>query len=347
MARADDQRTTPVTTSLSPNPTPLFELATGYWASAALLAANEIGLFAALADGAKTASEAAKMLNCDLRAVERLLHACGGLDLIVQEGQTYRLSPVSTAYLVPGRPGYLGSALQWAKDQYAAWGRLDLSVQSGRPVVEPERHLGGDPEQTRRFVLAMHERATGVARGVVRFLPLQGCATLLDVGGGSGAYAALLAQQHPDLRATVLDLPEIVAITQELIAQANLSDRVAVQAGDATQGDYGLAQFDAVLFSGVLHQMSATTIQRMLAGARRALTAGGRVLISDIMTDAGKTQPVFAALFSLQMLLTSREGGVFSAEECAAWLEATGFTGVQVQRLPPPLPYTVLTALPG
>lgn len=325
------------------DPTPIFQLATGYWASATLLAANEIGLFGALADGAKTARQVAEALGSDPRATEMLLNACAGLDLVVKQGDAYALTPVADAFLVPGRPGYLGSALRWAQDQYAAWGELPTSVHSGRPAVEPGRHLGGDPQQTRRFVLAMHERAQGVARGVVPFFKLEGCRTLLDVGGGPGTYAVLLAQQYPALRTTVLDLPEVVAIAQELIAQAGLSERVTVQADDATRADYGEAQYDAALFSGVLHQMSAATIRQMLAGAHRALAAGGRVIVSDIMLDAAKTQPAFAALFSLQMLLTTHKGGVFSAEECAGWLEEAGFAEVQARRLPPPLPYTVVT----
>jgi cyclopropane fatty-acyl-phospholipid synthase-like methyltransferase len=154
----------------------------------------------------------------------------------------------------------------------------------------------------------------------------------------------LLARQYPELRVTVLDLPGVVAVAEELIAEQGLSDRVDTRAGDASFGDYGQDRYDAVLFSGVLHQMSPATVARMLKAAHRALKVGGRVVISDIMADATKTQPVFAALFSLQMLLASREGAVFAAESCATWLESAGFEDVRIQRLPPPLPYTVLDA---
>jgi cyclopropane fatty-acyl-phospholipid synthase-like methyltransferase len=326
------------------DPNLIFQLATGYWASAALLAANAIGLFDALSNGAKNLQQVAEVLGSNPRATEMLLNACAGLGLLVKQGNSYALSPVADAFLVPGRPGYLGSALHWAHDQYMAWGELEHSVRSGQPVIDPKKHLGDDPQQTRHFVYAMHERAQGVARGVVPFFRLEGCRILLDVGGGPGTYAVLLAQQYTALRVTVLDLPEVVAIAQELIAQAGLSGRVRVRAGDATQADYGKEQYDAVLFSGVLHQMSTPTIQRMLAGAYRALVGGGRVFVSDVMLEETKTQPAFAALFSLQMLLTTHEGGVFSAEECTNWLKEVGFAEIELQRLPPPLPYTVVTA---
>src|SRR5205085_12310564 len=111
--------------------------------------------------------------------------------------------------------------------------------------------LGADPEQTRAFVLGMHQRAMGIARGVVPFLDMTGVTNLLDVGGGPGTYACLLAQANPDLQVTVRDLPAVVAIAEELIAQAGQSSRVGTLAGDATSGDYGEAKYDSALFSGV------------------------------------------------------------------------------------------------
>ncbi len=337
-------QTTVVTVDTPPDPTYLIQLATGYWASATLLAANDVGLFAALSGEPQTAAQVAAAVAADARATEMLLDACCGLNLLVKQGDRYMLTSAAAAFLTPGRPGYLGSALQWARDQYAAWGRLAETVRSGRPAVDPQEHLGADPEQTRIFVLGMQQRAAGLAQAVVSYLDLEGCETLLDVGGGPGTYACLLTKRYPGLRATVLDLPGIVSVAAELIAEQGATDRVSVLGGDASTGEYGESYYDAVLFSGVLHQMNAETIRRMLQGAHRAMLPGGRLLVSDIMSDATRTQPVFSTLFGLQMLLTSEAGGVFSAEECEAWLLEAGFHDPQIRRLPEPLPYTVVTA---
>ena len=330
-----------------PDPSTIMQLATGYWASATLVAANELCVFAALADGSRTATETADACHAPARSMEMLLDACAGLGLLVKEteGATarYGCTPASAAFLVPGRPSYLGDAIRWSGDQYALWGDLARAVRQNAPPIEPARHLGGDPEQTRTFVLAMHNRARGVARGVVPFLDLGDAATLLDVGGGPGTYAVLLAQKYPTLEVTVLDLPEVAAIASELIAEAGMTDRVRTRPSNAITDDYGEEVFDAILFSGVLHQMSPATIRQMLQRAHTALIPGGRALISDIMLEPAKIAPPFATLFSLQMLLSSVDGAVFTAEECAAWLNAAGFADVTVQRLPPPLPYYVVT----
>ena len=338
------------------------QMATGYWNSATLLAANELDIFGALADAPLTSAQIAERLNMPARSLTMLLDACAGLGLLhktLSEKQprtepknadtqgdrwTYANAPSTSAFLVRGQPGYLGDAIRWGADQYAAWGDLARGVRENGPVVAPALHLGADAEQTRRFVLGMHSRALGMARGVLHFLPFENTTHLLDVGGGPGTYAMLLAQKYPGLRVTVLDLPGVVAIAQELIAQAGLSDRIETRAGSAVEEEYGLETVDGVLFSGVLHQMDETTIRQMFAKAFRALQSGGKLIVSDIMLDASKTQPAFATLFSLQMLLTSEAGAVFAADECAAWLQGAGFVNVRVQPLPPPLPYVVIAA---
>ena len=336
-------------TTERPDPSTIMRLATGYWASATLLAANKLGVFGALAAGPRPATAVARELGLAARSTEMLLDACVGLGLLTKEdgteGSVYRNTPDTEAFLVPGGPGYLSTSIQWAADQYEAWGALAGSVRSDTPAVPPAVHLGDDPEQTRTFVLAMHRRALGVARGVIQFLDFAGSEQLLDVGGGPGTYSVLLAQKYPGLHSTVLDLPAVVTIAEELIREAGFADRVRVKPGNGTVDDYGDADYDAVLFSGVLHQMAPETIRGMFRKAKKALRPGGRIAVSDMMLNADRTQPVFSALFSLQMLLTSAEGAVFSSDECRSWLEAEGFHNVRVQALPPPLPYVIVRAV--
>jgi ubiquinone/menaquinone biosynthesis C-methylase UbiE len=329
------------TTSLDPRA--LYQIATGYWSSAVLLAANELGLFGAVADGAQTVPEVARVLHTHPRTTEILLDACVALELLRKQEDHYYLTS-TCSFLVPGCPGYLGQALRWCLDQYPVWGRLADAVRTGCPITEPELHLGRDPAQTRRFVLAMHERAAGMARGVVPYLDLTDCTTLLDVGGGPGTYAGLLVERYPGLQATILDLPPVCAVASELLAGTGLDKHIVLQPGDATQADYGSQVYDAVLFCGVLHQMSPSIIRQMLVGAHQALRRGGRILICDLMLDRTKTRPVFSALFSLQMILTSQTGAVFATEECIAWLQEVGFVNVTSHSLAPALPYTVVRA---
>jgi ubiquinone/menaquinone biosynthesis C-methylase UbiE len=242
-------------------------------------------------------------------------------------------------------PHDLRGAVRYNQDVYPAWGKLADFVRTGAPVDPPEVHLGEDPQRTRRFALAMHGRAMGIGRAVVPMLPLQGCQRVLDLAGGPGTYASLMAQAHPDLHCVTMDLPAISAVATELVAQAGLSNRVLCKPGNYHTDAYEPAAFDAVTIFGALHQESPEMIQSILQRAAQALKPGGRIMILDMMTDATHTHPTFSALFAVNMALTTYHGWVFADSEMIAWLEAAGLTGCETRPVPPPMPHWLVTAI--
>jgi ubiquinone/menaquinone biosynthesis C-methylase UbiE len=322
----------------------IVEMASAYYASATLFAALECGVFERLAQtpGAG-ATELAAASGADERGLRLLLDACAALGLLVKEGEVYFNSPAAAQALVPGAPQDLTGAIRYNQDVYPAWGRLAALARTGLPVEAPERHLGADPERTRRFVLAMHGRALGIGRAVVPMLDLSGVRRLLDVGGGPGTFSVLMARAVPELECTVLDLPPVAAVAAELIAEAGLSRRVRTLAGDYHKTPFPPAQ-DAVVFFGVLHQEPPAAIRALLRRAAAALKPGGHVHVLDMMTDASRTRPLFPALFALNMALTARHGWVFADRELAGWLTEAGFVDCRTAPAPPPMPHTLMSA---
>jgi ubiquinone/menaquinone biosynthesis C-methylase UbiE len=301
-------------------------------------------VFRLLAQAPQDAQAIALALGADLRGTRLLLNACVGLGLLQADATGFRLTDLSGAYLVPDRPGYLGDALGYNDDLYAAWGRLGESVKSGQPVVPAASYTGNDPERTRHFVYGMHNRALGVGRALVTLVDLSACRQLLDVGGGPGTYAALFAQRHPSLTATVLDLPAVAEIGAEIVADMGVAERVRHLPGDYTEADFPDGQ-DVVLISGVFHRETEASCQALIARARRALAPGGQLIISDVFTDAGGTATPFATLFGLNMLLTADDGGVHADADVAEWLAEAGFDEVTRRAFPPPLPHRVVSGI--
>ncbi len=245
---------------------------------------------------------------------------------------------------MPGAPGDLSKAIRYNRDVYSAWQKLPTLVTTGAPVEPPELHLGEDAARTRAFVYAMHGRAMGIGRAVVPLLDLAGKKQLFDVGGGPGTYSVLIAQANPGLQCTFLDLPGIVNVANELVAQQGMTERVS-----AVAGDYHVATFpdgnDVVLFFGVLHQESPASIQDLLQRAYDSLVPGGMLVVLDMMTDATHTQPKFSALFAVNMALTTENGWVFSDGELESWVRDAGFSGFSCRPLPPPMPHWLASAV--
>lgn len=326
------------------NPNRLVEMASAFYESSVLFAASDLGVFNNLAEigqaDVRTISEACRL---DPRGARLLLDACVALELLIKDGSNYRNSPEASAFLVPGSPADLSGAIRYNRDVYGAWGKLKELVKTGKPVERSALHLGEDPERTRTFVLAMHSRAMSIGQSVIPLLDLFGRKAVLDIGGGPGTYSILIARAFPQIRCTVLDLPEVVQIAREVISQAGVAERVKTLAGDYHALPFPSDQ-DAVIFFGVLHQEDPAAIQDLLKRAFAALFPGGIIYILDMMTDSSHTRPKFSALFGLNMALTTPHGWVFSEEELKEWLMEAGFSDFVCRPLPPPMPHWLATA---
>lgn len=325
-----------------PNPALLMKLALAHRSSAVLFAAADLDVFTALAEGATTAEEVAARRQTRPEAMRLLLEACVVEGLLEGNGRTFSNTPLASAFLVKGGPAFSASGLKYAEDLYPAWGQLAALVQSGRPPMPPETILGDDPEKTRAFVLAMHERARGIGSVLPHLVNFSGRRRLLDVGGGPGTYSVSLVQQTPGLTATVLDVPGVLCVTRELVDASGFADRISLMPGDYLKSEFG-AGYDVVLLSGMMHRETPASCRLLLAKAFAALDPGGLVIVSDVFFDDDeKRTPAFAVYFALNMMLTSDEGSAHAKTEMAAWMRQAGFDGVEIRNLPPPNPHTLV-----
>ncbi len=323
------------------DPGPIMRLSTAYWGAQTLLTANRIGLFEALAEGPMTVEQVATALGRKARPTGLLLRACVALGLLEDGAEGFRNSPLSQAFLVPGRDSYLGNAIRYSDNMYEAWGRLDEALAEDAPPMAPESYLGGDPERTRHFVYGMHNRALGIGRALVHLVDLSGRRQMLDVGGGPGTYSALFIQRHPGLSSKVIDLPGVVELAKEILASLKVADAVTTIPGDYHSTDFP-DENDVVLISGVFHRESAETCRDLIRRGRDSLQSGGLLVVSDVFTDRGGTGPAFATLFGLNMLLSATDGGVHSDADVADWMAEAGFGDIEARPFPAPLPHRVV-----
>ena len=168
---------------------------------------------------------------------------------------------------------------------------------------------------------------------------------LLDLAGGPGAYAILLAQANENLNCVTVDLPAISAEAAGYVAMSALSSRVECRAGDYHSDEYEPDSYDYVTIFGALHQESPDDIVDILKRARRALKKGGRLFVLDLMTDETHTSPKFSALFAVNMALTTKNGWVFSDAELKSWMAEAGFEPLETRVVPPPMPHWMVEAV--
>jgi ubiquinone/menaquinone biosynthesis C-methylase UbiE len=320
----------------------LITLATGYWSSAALSAAVELGVFECLATGAKSAEDTARSISGSREHTAGLLDTLAGLEILQKDHGRYSIHPDLLEVLDPASPRCLLDALRFNMDLYPVWGRLAEGVREGRPVIPPESHLGGDPGRTRRFVRGMHSRARLFAPAVLPAVRLEPGDRLLDVACGPGTFSTLLAEGDPRLHVTLYDLPPILDAARALQAGSTAADRLVYHPGDYHE-DPLPEEFDNVFYCGALHQESPDQAATLLEKIYRALRTGGGFILVDFLLETDRTRPAFAALFSLNMMLTRPTGRVYSGNQAVDLVKKAGFNMPELVALTP-TPYRMIRA---
>jgi len=304
----------------------------GFQESRVILTALELDLFTAIQSGA-TAAQAAATAGTDARATEMLLHALASLDLVRKEGAVFHNAPVAARFLAAGSPDSARMAMLHTARLWHRWSGLTECVRTGTATPDDR-----GAEGTEAFIAAMHNNARQRAAQLAQ-AAAAGASRMLDVGGGSGAYAIAFAQANPQLRAEVFDQPAVLTIAERHIREAGVEDRISTRVGDLRTDEFG-GGYDLVLVSAICHMLSVEENRNLLARVHRALAEGGRVVIQDFLLRADKTGPRAAALFSLNMLVNTRGGASYSEDEYAVWLREAGFG--EVRRIPLPGPAGVL-----
>lgn len=155
-------------------------------------------------------------------------------------------------------------------------------------------------------------------------LRLRGSERVIDAGGGLGALAESLIEQHPKLHVILLDRPEVIAQARERSRQR---DRIEWQSGDLFQS-WGV-ETDAVILSRILHDWNDPDALRILRRAREVLSPSGQLFVVEmLLPEAG----VAGSLCDLHLLMMTG-GQERTATEYEALLNQAGFTLCEVRRL--------------
>jgi len=317
-------------------PDDLSEMIRGFMPSRVLLTALELDAFTAIARSPApvTASSVAGTLGIDGRATETLLNALVALGLLGKRDGAYANSPVAERFLVAEARDDARAALQHNTSLWRTWSTLTEVLRSGRCVGHEEMGNRGD-SWTTPFIAAMHRNASLRAPAVVKAVGAHGVRRLLDVGGGSGAYAIAFARADPTLQADVFDLATVVGIADRHITEAGLSGRVRTRVGDLRRDSFG-SGYDLGLLSAICHMLGPDENRDLLRRVFAALAPGGRVVIQDHLMSDDKTTPRAGALFAVNMLVGTPSGSTYSATEYERWLREAGFAGPRQLPLPPP-----------
>jgi len=318
------------------SPESIMRLTSAHWSLKALSVGVDLSIFTFLQKGPQTASRLAGLLNLPERSLKRLLNANVALGFLRKADEVYENSKVAQAYLIEGTPSYLGDFVKLAGIHgFEKWTRFGECIRNDAPIEDLDDDYRRNEEKMQYFTRAMHNNAKGTARFIASLPLFANRAHLLDIGGGSGVYCIALTESFPDLHATLIDFPPVCKVAREYVGQSNAKNRINIVEGDALQ-DQIFENGDIVLVSQVLHGMSESQCKALLTRCFNWTSSGGTIIVHEFFLDNDEASPLYSALFALNMLITTKEGDVYTKGAVSSWLEHAGYHDISVLATPGP-----------
>jgi acetylserotonin O-methyltransferase len=326
-----------------PDPGIVLDLLQAFRCSKVMFAAVSLGVFDALVAGPKSLSLLAVEMKANADALERLLDACVGLQLLDRDERGYRNSLAASAYLCRNSLQRLTGYIHYSNEvMWKLWGNLEDAVREGShrwkqtfgwdgPIFS---HFFRTEEAKREFLMGMHGYGLISSPQVVAAFDLSKYHTLVDLGGATGHLAIAACERYPQMRAIVFDLSDVVTLAQEIVGASPAAGRIKVVAGDFFTDP--LPEGDLYTLGRILHDWTEEKILSLFRRIHDQLSPGGAVLIAEKLLEQDKRGPRWAQMQNLNML-TCTEGKERTLSEYEALLRQVGFVEVLGYRTSSPL----------
>lgn len=323
--------------SASPNPSLVFELVNSFQRTAALRAAVELEVFAALGEGNHSLSDLARRCGAPERGIRILCDYLTIMGLLVKEDGSYHHTPTSSAFLDPNSPACVASIVKFLANpdfvepynHLAQVVRQGFTVLPGQGTVEPENPIWVEFAHNMAPMMAALTRPLGEAVLDGDRRPMR----LLDVAAGHGLFGIEIARQNPEAQVVALDWAPVLEVARANAEKAGVLSRYSLKPGSAFEVDFE-GPYDIILLTNFLHHFDAEMCTRLLQKCHSELAPGGRVAALEFVPNADRITPPAAAAFALIMLATTVAGDAYTFEEYEAMFSNAGFGGIDVCDIP-------------
>jgi SAM-dependent methyltransferase len=311
-------------------PDPFLDSFTALVAARALTTATVLGVFDALHERHASPPELAERLSLDPLGAETLATALLTLGYVEPaDGGRLRNSAVSDRMLVRSSPESIATFVGAQADLH--WQVLDLlpdAVRNGRAYAMHEERRDDAP-RWEAYIRGLFEISRPEHEANAALVPVEAPRRMVDVAGGHGGFSMAMCRRHPELEATVLDLPPSAAVGRAIVAEQGYGDRVSFREGDVFELGLG-EDLDVVSIFNLVHHLPEERNRELCRMGHSALRPGGCLVIGDsARPEPGQRVSEHGAISSLLFYAWSHSRN-FTPSEIGAWVEEAGFADVRV-----------------
>lgn len=287
----------------------ILQLLNGEWIAQGIAVVATLGVADVLSPGPKNVEQIASATSTHADSLYRLLRALATVGLFSEsENKQFALTPLSDCLRIDAPNSMREAARMRSMPLFQrSWGELLHSVKTGETGLKrafglssPWEYFSGHPEDSQIFDDAMTQMSRNVAPAVAEAYDFNRFRTIVDAGGGHGILLITILRRHAAPRGIVFDLAHVVKGAEGLIAEAGLTGRCEVKAGDLFE--LVPAGANAYMMKAIIHAFGDERASAILKNIRRAIAPEGRLLIVEHVIPEGN-QPSLGKLNDLQMIV--------------------------------------------
>jgi hypothetical protein len=322
------------------------EILLGQLTSRLVFVAASLKLPDHLAEGAKTAEELARLTGTDAAALYRVMRTMAGLGFFEEDaGHRFALRPLG-AVLRSGTPSHAAAVTLGGEIVTRSLDQLLYCVQTGKTGFERSAGvpifpwLAAHPTEASLFAQTMVGFHGMEPPAIAAAYDFSTFGTIADVGGSTGNLLTTILAKHAGPKGILFDLPHVVHDAPALIEQRGLTDRVRIEGGSFFERVPEGA--DAYVLSHVIHDWNHEQCLTILGNCRRAMSAGSRLLLVEMVLPEGDI-PHPGKMLDMVML-TIPGGEERTAAQYETLLDEAGFEMMRL--VPTESPVTIVEAAP-
>jgi hypothetical protein len=262
-----------------------------YFVPLTIRAIAELGVADYLADGPRPIAEIARETQTDAPSLYRALRALACRRIFTEPEQgTFALTPLAE-YLLTDHPLSLRDAYRLTSADLAAWADLKYSLKMAAPAFDHVHgqnlwaYLADHPAESLRFDRGMQAMTRPELRACLAAYEWEQIRTVVDVGGGNGAFLAGLLAAHPRLHGVLFDLPHVVADAGTVLEESGVSDRCDVVAGSFF--DSVPSGADAYVLKRIVYGWDDQRALDVLRTVRAGMSRQSRILLIEPVLRPG------------------------------------------------------------
>lgn len=277
--------------TISPS-TQMMQMITGFWTSCCIYNAAKLNVADLLHKDAMSCEQLAEATHTNASSLYRMMRALASVG-IFSENENGQFSNTTLSETLRGDlPGSMKAmAIAQLGDHYPAWGNLLYSLKTGNTAFEKVegmnvwKYYETHPEEGLNFMKAMTGSTNAAIQNVIPNYDFSSAKTIVDIGGGNGAFLMAVLDKAPQAKGIVFDEEYVVDETLKKIEEQGLSKKCSVSAGNFFEAV--TAGADLYLMKHVLHDWNDEQSEQILMNCSKAMHENSKILVIEAVIPKG------------------------------------------------------------